>query len=44
MEEFQRAKALILQRAAEAKAKGGLMTVDVERQKQIETQKEVLLW
>eukprot|EP00112_Aurelia_sp_Birch-Aquarium-sp1_P021962 Seg6037.1 transcript_id=Seg6037.1/GoldUCD/mRNA.D3Y31 product="SURP and G-patch domain-containing protein 1" protein_id=Seg6037.1/GoldUCD/D3Y31 len=41
MEEFQRAKALILQRAAEAKAKGGLMTVDVERQKQIETQKEI---
>lgn len=41
MEEFQRAKALIQQRASEAKAKVGVLSMDAERQRQIETQQEV---
>lgn len=41
MAEFQRAKLLIQQKAAEARAKLGVLPVDVERQKQIETQQEV---
>ena len=41
MAEFERAKALIQQKAAAAKATAGVSSVDLERQKQIETQQEV---
>ena len=42
MADFERAKVLIQQKAAEAKANiGGIMSADLERQRQIETQQEV---
>jgi len=42
MAEFERAKALIQQKAAEAKANfGGIVSADLERQRQIETQQEI---
>ena len=41
MAEFERAKALIQQKAAVARASAGVMSADAERQKQIETQQEV---
>ena len=41
MAEFERAKALIQQKAAAAKGSAGISSVDFERQKQIETQQEV---